>query len=148
MKKIIKGKVYDTNTARLRGDYYSPGSYRDFSHYEEHLYQKKTGEFFLHGEGGPMTKYAETVGMNEWSGGERIIPLDYNAAREWAEEHLEADEYEEIFGVVEENEGKMTATISVNIGIWEAAKRTASSRGIGISEYIESLIRKDMEEQK
>ena len=95
-----------------------------------------------------MTKYAETVGMNEWSGGERIIPLDYNAARDWAEKHLEADEYEEIFGIIEEDESKMTATISVSTGIWETAKRTASSKGIGISEYIESLIRRDMEEQK
>lgn len=148
MKKIIKGKVYDTEKAKLRGSYYSPGSYRDINHFEEHLYQKKTGEFFLHGEGGPASRYAESCGENNWSGSEKIFPLTYEAARQWAEEHLEADEYEEIFGIIEESEGKMTATISVNIGVWETAKRIASAKGISVSEYIESLIRKDMEGQK
>ena len=148
MKKIIKGKVYDTEKAKLRGDYYAPGSYRDFSFFEEHLYQKKTGEFFLYGSGGPASRYAESCGENNWCGSEKIIPLTYESARQWAEDHLEADEYEEIFGVIEADESKMTATISVGTGIWETAKRTASSRGVGISEYIEQLIRRDMEEQK
>lgn len=142
MKKIINGRVYDTTKAKELGTYANAGNWRDFSHLEETLYRKKTGEYFLFGEGGPMTRYAEAEGQNSWSGGRRIMPMTYDEAREWAEEHLEADEYEEIFGEIVEDDGagKQTVSISVSPAKWEAAKREAARRGIGISEYIESLL--------
>lgn len=142
MKKIINGRVYDTEKARELGTYANYGSWRDFSHFEETLYRKKTGEYFLFGEGGPMTRYAEAEGQNGWSGGKRIMPMTYDEAREWAEKHLEADEYEVIFGEIVEDEdaGKQVVSISVSPAKWEAAKREAARRGIGISEYIESLL--------
>ncbi len=101
MKKIINGKKYDTDTARFIGyaGYSHPG---DFGFYVEHLYRKRTGEYFLHGIGGAMSKYARKIGLNEWSGGEEIIPLSLEEARKWAEEHLNADEYELAFGKIEE----------------------------------------------
>lgn len=68
MKKIIKNKVYDTTTAKKLGDWFC-----------NTLYQKRTGEFFLHGD-------------------EKIIPVSYEKARQWAEEHLDADDYISIFG--------------------------------------------------
>ena len=100
MKKIIGGKKYDTDTAKILGSagYSHPG---DFSFWAEHLYQKKTGEFFLHGIGGPMSRYARRIGPDEWTGGEEIRPLSLKEAREWAEKHLEAEEYEQIFEVIE-----------------------------------------------
>ena len=142
MKKIINGRVYDTDKAKELGTYANAGSWRDFSHLEETLYRKKTGEYFLHGEGGPATKYAKAVDQNSWSGGERIMPMTYDEAREWAEEHLEADEYEAIFGEIVEDDGagKTVVSISVSPAKWEAAKRRAAQMGVGISEYIESLI--------
>lgn len=142
MKKIINGRVYDTEKARELGTYANAGNWRDFSHLEETLYRKKTGEFFLHGEGGPATKYAEAEGQNSWTGGRRIMPMTYDEAREWAEEHLTADEYEVIFGEIVEDDGagKQVVSISVSPAKWEAAKRKAAQMGIGISEYIESLL--------
>ena len=142
MKKIINGKVYDTEKAKELGTYANAGSWRDFSHLEETLYRKKTGEFFLFGEGGPMTRYAEAEGQNSWTGGRRIMPMSYDEAREWAEEHLTADEYEAIFGEIVEDAdaAKQTVSISVSPAKWEQAKREAARRGIGISEYIESLL--------
>ncbi len=142
MKKIINGKVYDTDKAKELGTYANAGSWRDFSHLEETLYRKKTGEYFLHGEGGPATKYAKAVDQNSWSGGERIMPMTYDEAREWAEEHLEADEYEAIFGEIVEDDGagKQVVSISVSPAKWEQAKRKAAQAGMGISEYIESLL--------
>ena len=85
MKKIINGKRYDTETAEFCGsrEYGYPG---DFDHVSEELYQKRTGEFFLYGEGGPNLKYREEISMNSWSGGEKIIPLTDDEAKEWAEE--------------------------------------------------------------
>lgn len=141
MKKVIKGKVYDTEKAKFLAIWTNYGSWRDFNHIEESLYQKKTGEFFLHGEGGPATKYAETVGQNEWGYGERIMPMTYEEAQKWAEKHLDGDEYEKIFGeVIEEDGEKQVVSISINSSKWEAAKREAAKKGISISEYIESLL--------
>ena len=49
-----------------------------------------------------MSKYSVSVDCNIVSGGSEIIPLTEAEARTWAEEHLDGDEYEEIFGEVEE----------------------------------------------
>lgn len=102
MKKIINGKKYNTETAKAVGYWSNNYSYRDFNYCEETLYQKRTGEFFLYGNGGAMSKYSQSCGQNSWCGGENIIPMTENAAKKWAEKHLTTDEYEEIFGEVEE----------------------------------------------
>ena len=101
MKKIVGGRKYDTETAKLLGaDGYS--SRNDFNFWRQELYLKKTGEFFLYGEGGPRSQYGRTVGQNCWEGGEDIEPLTEEEAKNWAEKHLDADNYESIFGEVEE----------------------------------------------
>ena len=102
MKKIINGKMYNTETAKVCGTYWNGLSRSDFKRYEETLYKKRTGEYFLYGEGGPMTKYAVSVGDNARTGGSAITPMTEAEARQWAEDHLDADEYIEIFGEVEE----------------------------------------------
>ena len=140
MKKIINGKVYDTDTARELGSWANMADRRNFSQFEETLYRKKTGEFFLCGEGGPMTKYAQAVGQNEWSGGSRIMPLDFSEARQWAEEHLDADEYESIFGEVSEDGSRVQVCYSLSAAAAETIKRRASELGITASAYIESLL--------
>lgn len=102
MKKIINGKKYNTETAQRVGYWSNNYSCRDFNYCEETLYKKRTGEFFLHGEGNAMSKYNVSCGQNSWCGGQEIIPVTESEAREWVETHLNADEYEEIFGEVEE----------------------------------------------
>ena len=140
MKKIIGGKRYDTDTAREMGrDWYSNRT--DFSFWEETLYRKNTGEFFLHGEGGPMSRYAVSTGQNEWSGGEKIMPLTTEAARAWAEKHLDADEYESIFGkIAEEAIEKKTCSFSLTASTIEKIKRGAAERGMTMSAYLETVI--------
>ncbi len=139
MKKIISGKVYDTDTAKNLGSWCNAGSWRDFHHMEETLYRKKTGEFFLHGEGGPMTKYAIAEGQNSWRGGSRIMPMSFSEAREWAEEHLDADEYEAIFGAVSEDDSRVQVCYSLSAATVETIKRRAAELGISASAYIEQL---------
>jgi len=102
MKRIINGKKYDTETAKEVGYWSNGHSYSDFSYCCERLYRKKTGEFFLFGEGGAMSRYSRSCGQNEWCGGADIIPMTEQEARNWAERHLDGDEYEAIFGDVEE----------------------------------------------
>lgn len=140
MKKIINGKVYDTDTAKGVGEWSDGQSWRDFSHVEETLYRKKTGEFFLHGFGGPATRYAQATGSNSWTGGERIMPLTFQEARKWAEEHLDADEYEAIFGEVVEDESRVTVTYSISAATAETIRRRAAELGISASALIESLV--------
>lgn len=141
MKKIINNRLYNTETAKEIGTYSNAGGWRDFNHYEETLYRKKTGEYFIYGEGNANTRYAVLVDQNTWSGGSKIIPINYEDARKWAEENLTADEYEAAFGAVDEGEaGKQIVSISINAAKWENARREAARLGISISEYIESRI--------
>ena len=101
MKKIINGKKYNTETATEIAAWSNNVSTSDFGYCYEALYLKRTGEYFLFGEGGPMSKYAESCGdCIGW--GESIIPLSVSAAKRWAERRLDGDEYERIFGDVEE----------------------------------------------
>ena len=101
MKKIIGGKKYDTETAKELGSSWNGLSPTDFNYCSEKLYRKKTGEFFLYGKGGARSQYAEQVG-NAWCGGEDITPYTEDEAKRWCENHLSVDEYEAIFGEVEE----------------------------------------------
>lgn len=139
MKKIINGRRYDTDTARLLGEtsYSHPG---DFAHWAEKLYQKSTGEFFLYGAGGPMSRYAEVIGQNEWTGGEKLIPLTTESAQKWAETYLSADKYEDIFGIVEEDQAKRTVSFSLTEATIKKISRMAADQGCAKSEVIERLL--------
>lgn len=141
MVKIVKGRKYDSETAREIGRYSNAGGWRDFSHYEETLYKKRTGEFFLHGAGGPMTRYAERVDQNSWSGGSDIIPLTYEDAREWAEKHLDADVYEAEFGVVEEDGSRAALNLSLPISLIDTLRREAVEKNVTLSALVESKLR-------
>lgn len=101
MKKVINGKMYNTETAKCIYSYTNGYSMNDFNYVEEALYQKKTNEFFLYGSGGPMSRYCCSCG-NSWGYGESITPITKEEAKEWAMEYLDGDEYESVFGPVEE----------------------------------------------
>lgn len=140
MKKVISNKIYDTETAKELGSWSNMEDYGNFSQFSETLYRKKTGEFFLHGKGGPMTKYAVAEGSNSWRGGSQIMPLTFQAAREWAEEHLTGDEYEAIFGAVVEDDSRVQVCYSLSAAAAETVKRRAAELGISASAYIERLV--------
>jgi len=98
MKAIITGIRYDTEKATEIGGYSNGLSYSDFSHWEATLYTTpRSGRYFLSGSGGPMSRYSETIGQNEWSGGSRIDPLTKEQAFEWAQECLDPDTVERHF---------------------------------------------------
>ena len=61
MKKIIDGKVYNTDTAKKIGEW-SYGRYGDINYVEETLYQTKKGAFFIYYEGGANTSYGVDTG--------------------------------------------------------------------------------------
>ena len=100
MKKVINGKMYNTDTAKEL-DYRQISNKSDFNFLCETLFQKKTGDYFLHGDGGALSIYSITENGSS-SGSEKIIPFSEKQAKEWAEKHLNGDEYILIFGDVSE----------------------------------------------
>lgn len=138
MKKIISGKMYDTDTAKEIASRYHGEGPRDFRHYEETLYRKRTGEYFLYGEGGPMSRYAESCGQNQWRGGVKIIPLDYKAATEWGEENMSADDYQAEFGEVSEESERTVLSISLDSATADRIRREAKEAGMSVSALIAS----------
>lgn len=100
MKKIINGKKYDTETAKLicERQYSYSG---DFNYFREELYQKTSGEFFLYGKGGPLSHYAERDG-NDICGSCRLEPYSITDAKKFVEHYGTVEDYEEVFGEVEE----------------------------------------------
>jgi len=131
MKKIINGKRYDTDTAKEMASWSNNRSYRDFGWCSETLYIKRTGEYFLAGEGGPMSRYAESTGSNSWSGGEAIRPMSEAEARDWAEQHLGGEKYEAIFGVVNDEDDALRATAA-------AVKALRASTGLSQLAFAET----------
>lgn len=143
MKKIINGKRYDTESATRLASYWNGLSSSDFGFIEETLYRKKTGEFFLHGEGGARTQYSRRVGQNLWSGGELLMPLTIEDAQTWAEEHLDGDEYEKIFGEVEEDGSRKVIAVSLAVSTIEKLRAEATRTGRTMSGIVEDLILKE-----
>lgn len=116
MKRIIKNKVYDTATAKPRGRFLDNSA----------LYQKKTGEYFLH-----------IINTNT------IKPMTYNEAAEWAKIHDETA-YKSYFEKPAENSEKIIISLSIRKDSHEKIKRAAAIAGETISEYIESRIIKGL----
>lgn len=137
MKKIIEGRVYNTDTAELVGEWANTYNTRDFNFCIEKLYRKKTGEFFIHGRGGAMSKYAVSVGSNTMCGSEQIRPISFEYAKRWAEEKLTADEYEKLFGEVAEDDSRRVVGISLTVTAHEKLKQAAGKRGITVSALLE-----------
>ena len=142
MKKIINNRKYDTETARKVGFACNNVSYSDFNWWEETLFCKRTGEYFLYGEGGPMSRYAESQGDNSWGFGNAIIPLTFNKAREWAEAHLTTDEYEAEFGEVTEDDSSEALSISLPASLVASLRRQAQETGVSLSALIASILTK------
>ena len=102
MRKIIDGKMYNTETATQVAMWDNGCYVNDFRYCCETLYRKRTGEYFIHGEGGAMSVYATPVELNGWAGGEAVKPLTKEQARVWMERRAGVDEYIAEFGEPEE----------------------------------------------
>lgn len=138
MKKYIGGKVYDTDTAKAVGRASHHGM-SDYKWYEETLYRKKTGEYFLYGEGHAASPYRERVG-DMWGPGSAIKPLTFDEAREWAEEHLDGNEYEEIFGAISDDGTDCLISAVVKASSRDRLRREAEMSGRSIGEILDALI--------
>lgn len=122
MKKIINGKVYDTDTAKYIGS----DNDQPTGNWGETLYRKKTGEFFIDH-------------WDVWSE-RRIEPMTFKAAQKWTEEHLSAETYIELFGEPDESGEAVTLGIQVSAEAAAKLKREAARNGISQREQLEKWI--------
>lgn len=103
-KDNINGVTYNTKTAEIIA---RNGSGREVSHsderwFNETLYRKNSGEFFLYGSGGIFTKYAKQIDENTWERSEAILPLTEDEVKQWAMNNLGDDGYKDICQRIEE----------------------------------------------
>ncbi|MDP4086080.1 MAG: hypothetical protein Q8934_15870 [Bacillota bacterium] len=96
MKKIINKKVYDTEKSCLIAEFSNGFTNRDFRFLYEGLYITRSGQFFLHAEGGPLTKYSDSNGSSNW-GIETIVLQTSNDAYKWLEQNNKFEEIEKYF---------------------------------------------------
>lgn len=86
MKKVIDGRIFDTEKATRVAFHDNGRSDSDFRTESEGLYRTGRGAWFLAGEGGALTKYRQQFG-DMWGYGEAIIPLTDEEALKWLEDH-------------------------------------------------------------
>ena len=97
MKKIINGKLYNTETAKLICGY-SFGNPNDFRRIDESLHKSPNGQFFIEYDGGPLTEYAVKFGQHEFRGSNGIRLVDIDEAKEFVESHGKHNDYINAFG--------------------------------------------------
>ncbi len=142
MKKVIAGKVYDTEKAHKLGAHaFEKATPTDPDYCTEALYQKRTGEFFLHGEGGCNSRYAAPSSQYVWSAGEKIIPLTYEAAKDWAQEHLPTHEYDAIFRFVAEGDEYTDLHCQIDSSVMARVRQAAARDGLTISVWVETALK-------
>lgn len=124
MRKVIKGKLYDTDTARMIAHWSNGWGGSDYR--STTLYRKRTGEYFA----------CEQVGEYDYS--ESITPMSYEDARDWAAQHTDGGDYESEFGTPDEGaEHDLHAIISETA--WQALSRAATVEGVTVGAVIERL---------
>ena len=139
MKKIINGKRYDTDTAKLVGEYDNDYATNDFRWYMEELYKKRTGEFFLYGEGGGLSKYSESYGDSRGYGN-KFTPLNIDEAKEWMEKNCDAEEYEEVFEI--EEEGNIAFSLLIPENLYNKLKEHSEEKDESMKEVIVKSLEK------
>ena len=88
MKKIINMKRYDSKKSELVSTWSNGGHRSDFWHCTESLYRTSGGNWFLHGEGGPLTRFAcACEGGRMTTDGEDIVPITEDEVAAWLAEH-------------------------------------------------------------
>lgn len=98
MRRIIDGKAYNTETADKLCEYWNGRHCSDATYESTDLYRTKKGVYFLSGAGGGLSRWA----LENGGDGGGLIVISESAARKFFEEHGDADDYEEVFGEVEE----------------------------------------------
>lgn len=142
MKKVIEGALYNTATAKEIGCFSNGLMPSDFEYFEETLYRTKSGKYFLYGYGGGNSKYGEWHG-NSGGPGSDLRPYTPVEAAEWAEEHLDADEYTAEFGEPDEaSEDTEVLICTIPKDLKTKLRRMSSEQNRPMGQIVAELIAK------
>lgn len=118
MKKVIDGKVYDTQKAKFIYNF-------EDTLYVHTLYKKRTGEYFIH-----------TLGYNSLGvPHDTIRPIDIDTAKKILKPYEDA--YNKEFGFTDEKE---ILSISISKESSKYARKIALHKGISLSAAIDDMI--------
>ena len=142
MKRVIGGKQYNTETAKLVGNWTNGLNPTDYLYGEERLYRTRSGCYFLHCYGCPRSK------SNPWEspeeeGLEKILPLNFQQAEQWARESLSIEGYQTAFGNTtseETDEEKVILSVSVPKRTRDLLQREKEKTGKSISAIITECV--------
>lgn len=101
MKEIIDGQLFDTDADDVQTIVtYTPVADRgDFNFLREELCKTASGQYFIAGEGGPMTDYRKRVGSGEYAGSSEIRPVSEDEAFRWMQSNgIDAETILDEFG--------------------------------------------------
>ena len=130
MNKIIKGKRYNTESAVHLANWDNGLGNNDLNYCRGELYRTRSGNYFLYGTSGRV--------------GADIEPLSFDEAKEWAEQHLDGDEYEVIFGIIEEEsekEAKEKILVTIQCETVAKLREVAKSTGATVSWLVEKSLK-------
>ncbi len=96
MKKVIDGKLYNTDTATGWWNWNNGYGHNDFNYCEETLYLSKKGAWFMHGEGGGNSIYSGSSG-DSTGPGDQVTLLSADEALDWLSHYDGVDAIEEHF---------------------------------------------------
>ena len=145
MKQVINKKAYDTERTAKVAEWVTTENLKDPTYIREELYHKRTGEYFLYGEGGVDTKYATPITPNHWTMGRKIIPLKFDEAKEWGRQHMTSDLYEQLFGDLcdsEDEDEKVICCFRLEKSSHRKLRRLSEITGASASGILDYLISK------
>lgn len=151
MKKIVGGKMYDTATATLLGQWDNGRNpNEDFHWREEALYRNAHDAYFLYAKGGALSPH-----RGSWAGnhtkGEKIIPMSVEEAQIWAEEHLSTEEYDALFGLPKEAppdlSGRERVHMSLDAALMAGLRRMSREMDVPVSRLVDRAVRAMYAEQ-
>ena len=145
MIKSINGKSYNTESAKQIGYWTNGGDVAQEEQVTEVLYRKRSGEYFLYGEGGPATRYGKYSRSTGWQNGVKIIPMSKNAAVAWAKTHLSEEVYDSAFSMSDAGESKMLTLLLPERTI-EMLRSLAFDMGCRMSNVVQELVCREYKE--
>ncbi len=103
IRRVIDGKLYNTETAEFVCDMSGPYNRGDFNWDQTYLYRSPKGQFFVAGEGHASSRWGRPVGDGRYPGNGLFLVTD-EGARTIAEKHCGNDvgTFTRFFGEPEE----------------------------------------------
>ena len=140
MKKVLDGKVYDTETAKLIGKKIERSNGKLIGwEVNEWLYLTKSGNYFIHGCGGELSDYC-VYKNGVVRSGEKIKPVTLEQAKHWGEENLDGSAFISEFGEPEEPDEKSRVTLYLKESSRQTLQHEKVTTGKSISAIVDELV--------